>query len=200
MTPDVVVVPSAPVLLPVHAGLEDPVGPLRSACADAVGWLVARHPDLLRVVTVAARPDNVARGVTEPTGVRVARHLLDHAGFAGRAEVRLVPDGQAPVASPGPGGLLVVANGSAARGEKAPGHLDPRAAGFDETIGAALRGGDPTALRDLDLELATALWAYDAPALRTLGSLAGGDGGVVDVDVGYDGDPYGVQYWVVRWS
>jgi hypothetical protein len=92
-------------------------------------------------------------------------------------------------------GRLVVANGSAKRTEKAPGHFDERAAGFDEALGEALRTGDLEALRAIDRELADELWA-DVDALVDLGEL----GGVTDVQVDYDDAPYGVQYWVVRWE
>ena len=97
----------------------------------------------------------------------------------------------------GDGGLLVVANGSATRTEKAPGHFDERASAFDAAIGKALADGDPAALGEVDLALAEELWAVpDAAELRTLAehSLT-----VTDVQVDYDDAPYGVQYWVVRW-
>jgi hypothetical protein len=95
-------------------------------------------------------------------------------------------------------GLLVVANGSATRTEKAPGHFDDRAAAFDAAIGKALADGDPDALAGIDLALAGELWAApDADVLRTLAERVGP---VTDVQVDYDDAPYGVQYWVVRWQ
>jgi hypothetical protein len=90
----------------------------------------------------------------------------------------------------------VVANGSAKRTEKAPGHFDDQAEAFDAALGRALRAGDSAALAGIDESLAQQLWA-DVDALRFLGSevdLAG-----ADVQVDYDAAPYGVQYWVVRW-
>lgn len=114
-----------------------------------------------------------------PGARRIAGHLLgDHLG-----------DGP---------GLLVVANGSATRTEKAPGHFDERAAGFDAAIGKALADGDPAALAAIDLDLADALWALpDADVLR---SLADRVESVQSAGVDYDDAPYGVQYWVVRWQ
>jgi hypothetical protein len=98
-------------------------------------------------------------------------------------------------------GLLVAANGSARRTEKAPGHLDDRAAGFDAAIGEALAGGDLAALAAIDLGLAEELWAGDdALALVALGRRLGQQTRVTDVQVDYDDAPYGVQYWVVRWT
>ena len=184
---DAVVVPSTPALLPQYAGLEDPVAELRSACRDAVGWLVQRHPERVAVVTGEPVPQNLTRGVVLPAGVRVARHLLSVAGFGG--EVAGVAADEA--------GVLVVANGTAKRSAGAPGHLDERALAFDDSIGAALRDGDGAVLRELDRHLGTELWSYDVPALQALGAAVGGP---VTAEVSYADDPYGVQYWVARWS
>ena len=92
-------------------------------------------------------------------------------------------------------GLLVAANGSATRTEKAPGHFDERAESFDEALGKALSSGNPAALADLDLDLAAELWAPDASALASLATFE-----VTSTQVDYDDAPYGVQYWVVRWE
>ena len=72
-----------------------------------------------------------------------------------------------------------------------------RACPFDAAIDTALRSGDPGALRDLDAALGVELWAHDVPALQALGSAADA---VVEASVTYAGDPYGVQYWVARWT
>ena len=189
MTPaDVVVVPSTPALLPEYAGLVDPVAEVRAASVRAVEWLVARHPERVTVLTAGVRPDNAARGMSTGIGIRVARHLLAEAGFTGDATEETLEER---------GGVLVVANGSAMRSEKAPGHLDDRSAGFDDAVGQGLRAGDVAALRSLDEALGEDLWAYDVPVLRVLGGLVEPPEEVV---VDFDGDPFGVQYWVVRWS
>jgi len=109
-------------------------------------------------------------------GSRIGAHLLGD---------RLATDGPA---------LLVVANGTATRSEKAPGHFDDRAASFDAAISKALHDGDTGAIARLDLNQADDLWAPDAVALTALANLH-----VREVSVDYDDDPYGVQYWVVRW-
>ena len=103
-------------------------------------------------------------------------------------------------AADGPGAaeaVLVVANGSACRSEKAPGHLDARAAAYDDALRAALLGPDPAALAGLDPTLARELWA-DVGGLLDLDSAAFTDR--LQAEVIYDDDPYGVQYWVIRWS
>lgn len=147
-------VPGVPALLPSYASLEDPVAPLRAACIAAVGELGPR----VRVVA------------SGPSGRRVAAALVE---AVGATEVDADETG-----------LLVVGNGSATRTEKAPGHLDERAAGFDAALRASFDG--------IDLALADELWA-DAACLGGLPPLAEGD-------VRYDDAPYGVQYWVAVWG
>lgn len=87
----------------------------------------------------------------------------------------------------------MVGNGSARRTEKAPGHLDDRAAAFDAALGRALRDGDADSLTAVDADLSRDLWA-DTAHLHRLAGL----GPAARVD--YDDDPFGVQYWVVRFT
>lgn len=163
----VVLVPGALALLPKYAGLADPVADLRAACVDAVAWL--QWPaDLL-----ASGP-----------GREVGQHLLD---VTGPRE----PDDSGRATS-----LLVVANGSARRTEKAPGHLDPRAAAFDDALGRALRGPDVEALAAIDPALSRELLA-DTEALARLATFLSPQ---AEVTVDYEDDPFGVQYWVIRWE
>ena len=178
----IVLVPSTIALLPSYAGIEDPVAALRAACLAAMAPMASCAS--VRMVCAPARPDNVERGVAEPAGLRIARHLLDAVNFGGEVSTGA---GEA---------TLVVANGSATRSEKAPGHLDPRSSAFDDALEQALRAGDTAALAGLDASLAEELWCYDAAAFHTLAELlpAGTPG-----EVSYADDPYGVQYWVVTW-
>ena len=117
--------------------------------------------------------------VGDEQGSRVGRHLL-----AGAAE----GDGSA---------YLVVANGSARRNDTAPGYLDDRAVPFDAALEAALRGPDPASLAGLDVGLAAQLLVGNPPGLVRLGTLLPSAGPAM---VDYAGDPYGVQYWVMRWT
>ncbi|GAA4379430.1 hypothetical protein [Nocardioides caricicola] len=114
------------------------------------------------------------RVLADAQGRRVADHLVGCIGDA--------------VDEPS---YLVVGNGSAKRSEKAPGHLDERAHAFDEALGASLRAGRP----EVDAALAHELWASveGIARMRDLGDL-----GTAQVD--YDDDPFGVQYWVMRWE
>ncbi len=113
--------------------------------------------------------------LADAQGARVAAHLL-----AGTAR------------SGDEASYLVVGNGSARRTEKAPGHLDARSVAFDSAVRAWL-GGDGSAL---DLELGAALLA-SLDGLSLMRERLGSWGEPV---VDYDEDPFGVQYWVMRWE
>ncbi|PWN04877.1 hypothetical protein DJ010_04560 [Nocardioides silvaticus] len=162
----IVLVPGVPALLPSYASIEDPVADLRAACHHAVAELGPR----VRVLA------------SSPLGERVARHLL---GAAGAEESEADPTG-----------ALVVANGSAKRTVKAPGHLDERAEAFDDDLRRALVQPLPAGLAGIDVDLAAELWA-DVGAMPALAELLT-PGTTAEVD--YDDAPYGVQYWVIRWS
>ena len=121
--------------------------------------------------------------LADPQGERVAQALLHAAGVSTSSTT-----GDRSTGAPA---YLVVGNGSAKRTEKAPGHLDERAHAFDEALGASLRGGRP----EVDAALAEQLWA----SVAGIGRMAElGELGEARVD--YDDDPYGVQYWVMRWE
>ncbi len=90
---------------------------------------------------------------------------------------------------------LVMANGSARRTDTAPGPYDERAVPFDDELGQALREGDVDALATVDGELARELWACVEPISR-IAAL----GRVSQAQVDYDDAPFGVQYWVMRWT
>jgi hypothetical protein len=120
--------------------------------------------------------------VADPQGARVAEHLLaitavERSGRAGAS-------------------YLVVGNGTARRSETAPGYLDARAVPFDEALGRALTGPDRAALTGVDQDLARELWASTTTFPRLAELLP--DPCTVTVD--HDADPFGVQYWVVRWE
>ena len=91
--------------------------------------------------------------------------------------------------------LYFVGNGSARRTEKAPGHLDERAAAFDADVGRCLRDGLWESVRKIDRDLARELWA-SVDAIVEMASLTPR---LTLAHADYDDDPYGVQYWVLRW-
>lgn len=165
-----VVLPPVPALLPRYASLEDPVADLRVSATSVV-----------RAMTAGA--ESVAVVGDDPFAEPVAGALLDAVGFTGRV------DDSSDV-------VLAMMNGSAMRGEKAPGHLDERAFGFDDAIDLALRSGDGRRLVALDTALEQELWASGVGTLKALGDHL--DGGW-QVSVPYADAPYGVLWWVAAW-
>ena len=114
--------------------------------------------------------------LADEQGARVAAHLLD----------RTDREGAEP-------SYLVVGNGSACRSEKAPGHLDERSFDFDDELRSELVTGD---VAGLDRELGAELLASLDGIAALVDVLPRGAEVVVD----YDDDPFGVQYWVMRWE
>jgi hypothetical protein len=199
----VLVLPTPPALLPPFSR-EDPVAELREACRAAVAAL----PQAGYLMVLAAPTDQSHRTATtaagEPLGHRVARHLLGERPFmpelalpwtAASLLEQDAPPSDYPARS---STLLVMADGSARRGEKAPGHLHPDAAAFDESLEQALRNGDAEALAAVDEDQARELWCQGAACFRTLGELARRR--TVRAQMTYADAPYGVAWWVVRWD
>ncbi len=91
-----------------------------------------------------------------------------------------------------------MADGSACRSEKAPGHLHPDAIPFDDAIDRALRNGDVDTLATIDLEQAHELWCEGAACFHVLAEVARGRH--IAADVSYADAPYGVAWWVARWD
>lgn len=167
----IMLMPGVPALLPRYASLEDPVAELRAACLEAVSGLGPR----VRLVA------------SDGVGIEVA------AAIAAEVGAEVVEDDET--------GLLVIGNGTARRTEKAPGHFDPRAEALDAAIREALVE-DVSRLEEIDGALAAELWA-DTGQLSGLVSHAGASGVELAsrrARVLYDDAPFGVQYWVVRWS
>ena len=191
----VALVPGVLALLPAYAGRVDPVAELRAVCVAAVEWLGVD-------VTVVADPQGlrVAEALGVSPGLGDARRrgssLLDQrgGGFDGGFETVASATSSTSV---GASAVLVVANGSARRSEKAPGHLDERAAAYDSELEKALRAGDVDSLRALDRGLAEELMVGNVAGFSRLGELLS-PGLAPEVD--YADDPFGVQYWVMRWS
>ena len=92
-------------------------------------------------------------------------------------------------------GTFVMGNGSARRTDASPGPYDARAVPFDDALGRALHAGDRAALAEVDADLARELWATVEP-IRRVAALTELSGAKVE----YDAAPFGVQYWVMRWS
>lgn len=96
--------------------------------------------------------------------------------------------------------LLVTGDGSACRGEKAPGYDDPRAQAYDEGVARALADADADALHGLDPVLSAELKVAGRAAWQVLAGAAGAAGGRWHGDLTYDAAPYGVAYFVATWE
>jgi hypothetical protein len=199
----VLVLPSPRALLPSLSEI-DPVPELRAACAAALDTLFADSadspdsPDRVIVLAAPVSELNASRGVTEPIGHRVAQHLLGEHPF--EAQVAL-PYEAASLVEHDDGrstAVVVMADGSACRSEKAPGHLNPDAVPFDDAIERALRAGDVDALAAVDPVQAHELWCEGAPCFHVLAEIARGRD--IATDVSYADAPYGVAWWVARWT
>jgi len=96
--------------------------------------------------------------------------------------------------------LLVVADGSAARNEKAPAWLHPDAEAFDADVAAALASGHPHLLAGLDRERAVAVSAAGWPAWYAAATaMAVAEDSSYDAEVLANVAPYGVGYLVAAW-
>jgi hypothetical protein len=143
-------------------------------------------------------------GNTVPLSVGLGTYLLDQAGYAGPRLLHSVSEDEPPGDCLRRGkdigdtaertGLLVMADGSARRGPRAPGHYDERAAAFDAEVERALRAGDLPALEAIDPALARELLATGRPAWQVLAGAT--HGAALRSDVMYAGDPFGVMYFV----
>lgn len=221
-----VVCPHPPLLLRELSGATDAAPGLRAACHEALATALASQPDVVVVVGGAdgtrewdpSLPVDVRRfGTTGAPHVRglplslgIGSRLLHEAGWAGPTRMytiawaagpadvaelaRLVGDVEGRVV------LLVLGDGSARRGEKAPGHLDDRAFAFDEEVGRALEEGDMGALSGIDPVLAEDLLASGRAAFAVLGDAVAAQGARPRAKVLYRDDPYGVEYNVAVWE
>jgi hypothetical protein len=145
-----------------------------------------------------------------PLSLGVGSRLLDEAGWGGHRQFQALSAdlsaeqcatiGRTLVEEPGRTALLVMGDASARRGPKAPGHLDPRAASYDDQVIRALGGGDAEALLNLDQGLAGELLVQGRAAWQALAGSAGTLPAQVDARLLYSDDPYGVQYIVSIWQ
>ncbi|MFI7220486.1 hypothetical protein [Micromonospora maritima] len=96
--------------------------------------------------------------------------------------------------------LLVLGDGSACHGVKAPGYDDPRAPAYDEGVASALARADADALLGLDPGLSAELRVAGRAPWQVLAGAARAAGGDWRGDVSYRDAPYGVAYVVANWE
>jgi hypothetical protein len=143
-------------------------------------------------------------GEPVPLPLGLGCRLLDQAGYVGPIELHSVDDrasaadcaalGARLAATAAQVALLVMADGSARRGLKAPGYLDERSFPFDAQVTDAIRAGDMAPLLALDASLARDLMATGRPAWQVLAG-AMGERRPASV-IRYSDDPFGVAYLV----
>jgi hypothetical protein len=208
--------PQAPALVPeVGRGLDEELGQVRAAIVAAIARIgvPGHHLVLVGPGPAAAGYGPEARGSFAGFGVEPAvpfgigsglaplpPALSVGAYFAGSAtrSYAVGPEAAPPeLPDDGPVALLVLGDASARRTEKAPGYLDPRAAGYDAEVRAALASGDPARLAALDPELGADLLAAGAPVWHAVAPLLHRR---YDAEVLYAGDPFGVGYVVATWT
>jgi hypothetical protein len=217
--------PHPPVLVPALAGsAATEVADLLAAADQVVARLVAMAssvvvvgggPRTARYPTTApgllgefgglaadglARKDYAEDGEL-PLSLAVGRWLLERA-HPDLTAVSLLGLSERAAASPalaieGEVGLLVMGDGSARRGLKAPGYLDDRAVGFDDAVRRALGTGDAAGLAGLDAVAAADLLVAGAASWRAVGAALAGS--TWSAELTYDSDPFGVQYFVAYW-
>lgn len=145
-----------------------------------------------------------AQGLSLPLPLGLGARLLDEAGYQGPRLLQSVhPDEPAAgclrlgasLGRPGDRiGLLVMADGSACRSLRAPGYLDPRAAGFDAALERAVRHGELGSLRVMDERLARELLVAARAAWQVLAGAM--PGRAPTAEILYADDPFGVFYLV----
>ena len=161
-------------------------------------------PEAGRDAVPEAGRETTRGGPSLPLPLGLGARLLDQAGYAGRRELHSIGEREqagacavlgARIATAGQRvALLVMADGSARRGVKAPGYLDPRSAPFDAEVEKAVRAGDMPALLALDADLAEALMATGRPAWQVLAGAMNGQRPASQIR--YCDDPFGVAYLV----
>jgi hypothetical protein len=213
-------VPAAPLLIPAVAGGSAGLdAELRAASLEVVARAVATQPAEVVVVAGVSSPgewsvdstwDFGGFGVTRrpfdprqplPPSLGIGAWLLDEVGWDGPRRYVGVDGAAAAAATLGEGtrAVVVVADGSACRSERAPGHLDDRAEGFDTAIADLLARGDAAGLAGLSDDLAVELMCGGLPAWRwTVAALA--DEAVTGAELRKHEAPYGVGYFVALWS
>jgi hypothetical protein len=149
-----------------------------------------------------------AGGLHLPLSLSIGAWLLSEAGFAADVTAIGVPatasaDDAVALAlalrgTDEPVAILAMGDGSAKRSTAAPGYVDGRAAGFDESVAKAFAVADTDAILALDAALAGALMCAGRASWQVL---AGAAAGVVrHAELLYDDAPFGVGYFVATWT
>ncbi|WP_017594587.1 class III extradiol dioxygenase subunit B-like domain-containing protein [Nocardiopsis potens] len=220
------VCPHPPLLVPeVARGAAAELDGVRKLCGAALSAVAEAGADLVAVVGAGERerahgPDaggdlapfgaalRVGPGPVElPLALTVGRWLAERAGLrpdrylevpADAAPERCAAIGAELAASVPRLALVAMGDGSARRPPASPGRPDERAPAFDAEVAAALGGADTGALAAIDPARADELMAAGRPAWQVLAGAAAGAG--LSGELLAHEAPYGVGYFVARWS
>jgi hypothetical protein len=213
--------PHPPLLVPeVGVGLGAEIDDLRQLCARVVDDLYAAEADQLFVVGAAVgaptrsfapwAPGSGVEGVGVDVPEPLPLPLLVGAWLTrGRPRSFVVVDphnepadcldlGRDLAAAAGRVALLVMGDGSARHDAKAPGYVDPRGPEWDQTVHDAFRSADFQALASLDPLRAEELLCTGRAPWQVLAGAA--TGVVLGTDHASSTVPFGVGYFVARWS
>ncbi|GAA4582047.1 class III extradiol dioxygenase subunit B-like domain-containing protein [Planotetraspora phitsanulokensis] len=158
----------------VRTGRGEPVLPLSLTVGR---WLLDRYapdPDALPVLRVEAVAADASPADCAALGGEIARS-------ADRVAI------------------LAMGDGSARLTEKSPGYLHPGAVAYNDMIGRAIASGEAGPLAGLDPAEAEELWVGGRASFQVLAAAAEAAGRCVCAPL-YDDAPYGVGYFVARWS
>lgn len=218
MSPSVVLLPGAPVLVPELAGsawdesagaVDRSLGILRTAArgvsevvvwgCDAAGRGLGDVRTSLRrwgaEVPVGREDAPDATCAHAPDAALIAWWFLDRAGVEQPRSFVAVGDGAPERRGPGAGTLVVVvADGPASLTPRAPVPEDPRGVALDSRITAWLTGGG--ALPDPGATEADEVGWWSRPAWRALEALTGGRPAAESASWA----PFGVGYHCARWE
>ena len=225
----VAVCPHPPLLFRELTGQRDVAADLRAACWSAITSVTAADPDVVVVVGGAEdtrawdpslSPEVRRFGTTGATGAAdrpglplslgVASRLLQECGWGGKVEQHAIAFDASAGAVAGLATqlagrperivLVVMGDGSARRGDKAPGYVDERAFPFDEATARALSRGDLAALMGMDAALAEELMVGCRAAFAVMATALHQEDATPTAMVTFQDDPWGVMYFVATWQ
>lgn len=187
---------------------------VRTPAPDAVASLEVLG-DPATVPLDPARPPGPAE---LPVAAGVGAFLLGLSGWTGDRAVVVLRAGLDPgscaaagrsmadqARALGPTALLVLGDGAACHGEKAPGYVDDAAGPFDDEVAVALAAADPAALGRLDQARADRLLVAGREAWQAAAGALVGEVEASPRRTGWSGEvllreePYGVGYLVATW-
>jgi len=184
------------------------VGPGRPGEFDAAGPV--SFASFGRAVVLPALVDGRPGDRELPTPIMIARYLGSRDIAAHPAHAQLWASARWITTSGGDAsalgdqlcsdqarvGLILVADGAACHGPKAPRAQDARAEPYDDGVWAALASGKPSRLAEIDAGLGGELGSTGAQLWPLLAAAAGADG---IGEVLWAGAPYGVGWAVASW-